>query len=248
MDLELKGKKVIVTGGSRGIGKAIAEQFAEEGCDVAICARNPAPIESCVDELKKRGINAFGSIADITDRDAFREWVDLAASELGGVDIFISNVSAISMDWEECVRTDILGMVNAVEAVLPHIEKSDYGSILAISSKAALLSLPAMKSYAASKAAIISYMSSLCVELAPKGIRVNTVSPGDVFFEGGSWDMAKQHDQQAWNAAVKRNRLGRLGTPEEIAKTVVFVSSPASSFTSGANVLVDGASMDHVQF
>lgn len=248
MDLKLSGKKVIVVGGTRGIGRSIAECFSEEGCNVAICARNKDQVDETVKFLQAKGNMAYGERVDVTDTVNFKKWINHATNTLGGLDIYISNVSAQSSDWEKSYQVDILACVHGIEAALPHLEKSPHASIIAIASKAALLKVPSYKAYSAVKAALISYISSLSKELSPKGIRVNIVSPGEIYFDKGFWHRIEKEDPELFKKTLEKNNIGRFGTPEEVARTVVFLSSPAASFISGANLLVDGGSLEHVQF
>ncbi|HZR43946.1 MAG TPA: SDR family oxidoreductase [Ktedonobacteraceae bacterium] len=248
MDLGLRGKKAIISGATRGIGRSIAECLATEGCDVAICARTATEVNEAVSAMRVHGVNAMGSNLDVANTSAFAQWINQAAEDLGGLDIYISTVSAQSFDWARSFEVDIQACVSGVEAALPHLKKSDHGSIVAIASQAALLSVPSYKPYSAMKAALISYMSSLSRELAPLGIRVNVVSPGEIYFEGGFWQRMEQEDPDLVAEALHKNILGRFGTPLEVARAAVFLASPAASFISGTNLLVDGASKEHVQF
>lgn len=257
MDLKLKGKKAIVTGASRGIGLRIARQLADEGVDIAICSRTPASVDSAVAELKKKGINAIGSAVDITDRDAYMAWIASAAEALGGLDIFVSNVSAGPATpgeegWHKDFEADVLGAVRGCEAALPYLRRSDAGSIILISSisgvMAKALPAPGVHAYGSCKAALIAYGAQISKELAKEGIRVNTVSPGPILFEGGDWDHIKNNAPAIYEAAVKECVIGRLGTPEEVAAAVVFLASPVSGFTLGQNLHIDGGYMQHVAF
>ena len=171
MDLQLKGKKAIVTGATKGIGLAIAETLAGEGCDIAVCARDGALVETTVADLSTRGVQAHGASADVTDGDSFRQWIEQAAEQLGGLDIMVANVSALAgasdeAAWRAGLETDVLGTVRAVEAGLPFLEKSDCGSIVAIASTAALENFFGVRAYNAIKAAVIAYMSALASTVA----------------------------------------------------------------------------------
>lgn len=257
MDLELKGRKAIVTGASKGIGLRIAQLFAEEGVDVAICARTQADVQKAVEGLKAKGVNAIGDAVDVTEGDKYVAWIDSAAKRLGGLDIFVHNVTASPSTpglrgWDLAYNTDIMGAVRGVEASLPHLRQSKSAAIVMIASISGVMSkvLPAPGAYAygAAKAAVISYGAQISKDLAKQGIRVNVVSPGPIYFEGGPWDRVKQRLPQAFAAAQEECVIGRLGRPDDIANAVAFLASPRSGFTVGQNLHVDGGFMQHVAF
>ena len=193
MDLGLKGKRAIVTGGTRGIGRAIASLLAAEGCDIAICARQGRrPDRRC---LGAQRVKATGGAVDVADLPALRGWIDEAAEALGGLDIFVANVSALAqgMDeasWRRGFEIDVMGTVFGIEAALPLLEKSDAGSIVVVGSTAMAEIYGPNRSYAAVKATLVPYVKGLARNLAAKNVRANIVSPGNVFFEGGVWDIA----------------------------------------------------------
>ena len=253
MDLGLKGLKAVLAGASKGIGKATAEALAAEGCDVAICARGQAAVDSTVADLKSKGVNAFGASVDMADNDAYRAWVAQAAEQLGGCDIFISFASAgggpASEDsWKATFNLDLMATFRGVEAAMPYLEKSKHGSIVAVSSTAALEDFFGPQAYNAVKAAVINYASALSQQLAPKGIRVNTVSPGPVYIDGGSWDMIKTHMTPLYDQTVKAVPMGRLGTGDEVGRAIAFIASPAVPFMTGTNVVIDGGVTKRVQY
>lgn len=256
MDLKLKGKKALVTGGSRGIGLRIARSLADEGVDVGICARGREGVDNAVAELSERGVNVIGDAVDIMDGKALVSWIDASADRLGGLDIYISNVSAGpgpgEEGWQHCIDADIWGTVRGCEAALPHLRKTENGSIVLITTISGVMSkalrAPGILAYGSCKAAVIAYGAQLSKEVAPEGIRVNMVAPGPIYFEGGPWDNIKQHAPQVYEDAVKECVIGRLGTPEEVAAAVVFLASPVSGFTTGQNLHVDGGYMMHIAF
>ncbi|MBX3446144.1 MAG: SDR family oxidoreductase [Parvibaculaceae bacterium] len=256
MDLGLKGKKAIVTGGTRGIGRAIAETLAREGCDVAICARNQDQVDEAVAALSKLGVKAHGGIADIADGEGLKKWIGDTAKAMGGLDILVANASALAngndeKSWRACFEIDVLGAVNALEAALPFLteaaKKSGDASATFISSISAAENDNA-NAYGAQKAAQIHLAKGYARQHAPAHIRVNTVSPGTVYFKGGVWNMIEDHMPAMFKQAMERNPTGRMATPQDIANATVFLASPASSFTTGTNLVVDGAISRRVNF
>ncbi|MGD9535677.1 MAG: SDR family NAD(P)-dependent oxidoreductase [Alphaproteobacteria bacterium] len=255
MDLELRGKRAIVTGGTRGIGRAIAERLADEGCHVAVCARDAAQVKATVAALADRGVTAIGDAVDVTADASFRAWIAKAVDALGGLDILVPNVSALGgavapdeKSWRLGFEVDVLATVRTVEAALPYLEKSAAASIVAIASTAAVESFGGVRPYNSVKAALVNYMANLAHALAPKRVRVNSVSPGTIYFDGGVWDQRRQHAPEVYKMALSRNPMGRMGTPDEVAKAVVFLASPAASFITGTNLIVDGALTQRVQY
>src|SRR5438552_5485982 len=199
MDLGLRGMKAIVTGGTRGIGRAIATQLAAEGCDVAICARSAGPVQETVTALARSGVKATGGAVDVADLPALRNWIAEAADALGGLDIFIANVSALAqgMDeaaWRRGFEIDVMGTVFGIEAALPILQESDSGAIVVVGSTAMAEIYGPNRSYAAVKATLVPYVKGLARNLAEQNIRANMVSPGNVFFQGGVWDIARQRN------------------------------------------------------
>ena len=234
MDLQLTGKTVLVTGATRGIGRAIAERIALEGANVAICARHSDCVAEAVAALKATGSMAWGMAVDVADAGALRNWVERAAAELGGIDIVVANASAMSFGLNreafQCAfDVDLMHTVTLVEAAMPYIERSKAGSIVAIASIAAIEDLPlnhySEASYGALKAALLSYMKSLARAVAPKGIRANVVSPGNTFFEGGAWHQIQRDQPEMFRNAVTMTPMGRMARPEEIANVVVLAAS-----------------------
>jgi 3-oxoacyl-[acyl-carrier protein] reductase len=253
MDLGLKGAKVLVTGSTKGIGRAIAETFAAEGANVGICARNLADVDSAVAALKTQGVAAFGGSVDVSDGAALKAWVSDMASKLGGVDAVVANVSALSISqdeesWQKEFSTDMMGTVRLVDAAMPYLEKSSAGAIVTIASVSGREVDFASGPYGTFKAAIIHYTQGLAYQLAGKGIRANSVSPGNTYFEGGVWNMIKDNNPELYKTALALNPTGRMGTPQEMANAVVFLGSRAASFITGTNLVVDGALTRGVQF
>ena len=246
MDLGLKGKRVAVTGGSKGIGRAVADGFAAEGANVSICARNAQEVTATVQALKGKGVQAFGRAIDVADAQALADWIKSSAAELGGLDALVCNVSALAVgdtaeSWEKSFRTDMMHSVNAVAAAVPFLEKSDSASIVLISSVSGFEVDFAAGSYGAIKAALIHYAKGLSRQLVGKGIRVNCVSPGNTYFDGGIWQNIEKNMPDLFQSTLKVNPTGKFGTAQEVANGVVFISSPMASRVSGTNLVIDGA-------
>ena len=253
MDLGLKGMKAILAGASKGIGRATAETLASEGCDVAICARGQAGVDKTVASLKGKGVKAFGDAVDMSNGDQYTAWVKRAAEQLGGCDIFISFASAgggpaSEETWKAVFEVDLMATWRGIQAALPFLEKSKAGSIVAISTTAAVEDFLGPQAYNAMKAAVINHASAMSQALAPKGIRVNTVSPGPVYIDDGSWDMVKTHMKPIYDMTLKAIPMGRLGNAEEVARAITFIASPACPFMTGTNVVIDGAFTKRVQY
>lgn len=256
MDLQMKGKRAIITGATRGIGRAIADTLADEGCHVAICARNGDQVAQAVEALKGKGIFACGDAVDITDGAALQAWIQKAIDLLGGLDILISSAGAMAMganeeSWKRNFQLDIFGAVNAVEASLPALEASAKekgdAAIVGIGSTAAV-SAGAPSSYGAVKGALVHFIKGVSRQNASKHIRANVVSPGMVYFEGGVWHRTEQRAPDMFKASMARNPMGRMASPQDIANAAVFLASPRSSYTTGINMIVDGALTDRVNY
>jgi NAD(P)-dependent dehydrogenase (short-subunit alcohol dehydrogenase family) len=246
MDLGLRGKNVLITGGSKGIGLAIANLFAAEGANVAICARNADTVGNAVKALAAKGVKAWGQGIDVADPVALKGWVEAAAKELGGIDCIVCNVSALAVgdteeSWEKSFRVDMMHTVNAVASAVPYLETSKDASIIIISSVSGFEVDFAAGSYGAFKGALIHYAKGLAHQLVPKGIRVNTVSPGNTYFDGGIWQNIENGSPDLYKSAMALNPTGRMGTAEEVAFGVVVLASPLASRISGTNLIVDGA-------
>ena len=253
MDLGLKGKRAIITGGTRGIGRAIATQLAADGCDVGLCARDADQVAAAVTDLEKTGVKATGGVVDVTDAAALKSWVEGAAADLGGLDIFIANVSALSQEldeaaWRHSFEVDMMTTFNGAEAALPLIKESDAGAMVFIASISALEISRGARPYGAMKAAVLHYTKGMARTLAPEGIRVNAVSPGNVYFEDGIWGRMERERPEFFAGMLAANPMGRMGTPQEVANAAVFLASPAASFITGTNLIVDGALTQGVQF
>jgi len=247
MDLGLNGKRAIILGGSRGIGRYTAELLQSEGCAVGLCARDRAGVDAAVEHLTSLGgAKIFGQAADLSDSEATRAFAKAAIAELGGVDILIHNASGFGVgseeaDWQRSFDVDIMAGVRAVDEALPHLQKSDSPSIVFVGSMASKYHFGRPPSaYGPAKAAMRAYANELAQNYGKDGIRANVVSPGAVWFPGGSWDDRKKENPKFYAAVEKGIPLGRLGTGEEIARIIVFTASPAGLWLNATHIAADG--------
>jgi 3-oxoacyl-[acyl-carrier protein] reductase len=252
MDLGLSGKKAIITGSTRGIGRAIANLLADEGVDLAICSRNQAEVDTAIAELGAKGVKVFGSVVDVADRDAYLAWIADMGKKLGGIDIFVPNVSAgggnmSEEGWQNNFNIDLMGLTRGVEATMPFLEKSSAAAIVVISSTAGVETFMGPQPYNAIKGALIIHAKQLSQALAPAGIRVNCVSPGPIYIEGGAWEYIKNNMAELYDSTLAQIPQGHMGTAQEIANAVAFLASPAASLITGVNLVADGGFTKRVQ-
>lgn len=250
MDLGLQGAKIILSGGTRGIGRAIAEGFIAEGATVAFCARDAAAV---ADAQARLGSNSFGTALDITEPSAVEAWTADAAARMGGIDVVVPNVSALAggsdiETWRHAFETDLLGTISMVNAALPSLSRSQAGAIVLISSVSGREVDMFAEPYGVLKSALIHYGKTLSVKLAPQKIRVNTVSPGNVYFPDGVWGRIEHETPETFARCLAMNPMGRMGRPDEVANAVLFLAGKAASFTTGTNLTVDGGLTRGVQF
>ena len=253
MDLGLKGKKVIMNGGAHGLGLASLKIFAAEGADVAFFSRDDAKVKAAVETLSAHGGKVHGEAFDMTGNpEGYKNWLSKAADALGGCDIFIHTASSsgqgATQDWQRSFDMDIMGGVHGIETLTPALEASGSGSVIFMSSTAAVETFIMPQAFNALKAALITYGSQLSQAMAAKGVRVNTITPGPIEYPGGNWEMIKGAMQDFYNGTVAQMPMGRLGEADEVARAVVFIASPASSYITGANLIIDGGFTKRVQF
>src|SRR4051812_13349309 len=251
MDLELAGKRALVTGATRGIGRAIAERLAAEGCALAICARNGGEVERAAGELRQNGAAVHGAAVDVTDAPALERFVAQAGDALGGLDLLVANAGgsaggerledAAAEDWRTTFDLNVVHAAVAARAAVPLMRTAGGGAMVFIASISGLRPQPRAQ-YAAAKAAEIHLAASLARELGVDGIRVNALSPGSILFTGGGWDRRRRNDAEAFEQWVRAEfPLGRLGRADEVADVTCFLLSARASWISGTNVVVDGA-------
>ena len=248
MDLHLAGKKVIVTGASKGIGLAIANEFAKEGASVSICARGRDSLESARELVARNGGNVHADICDVSYKKNLIKYIENAVQNLGGLNILVNNPSGFGRSddedgWQAGIDIDLMALVRASWTAVPFIEKTGGGSIIHTSSISGLTSSLRTPPYGAVKAAVIQYTKTQALQLASKNIRVNCIAPGSIDFPGGTWDDAKKNNPKLYAGIQNSIPFGRLGRPEEVAKLAVFLASDAASWVTGETVAVDGGQM-----
>ncbi|HUS42301.1 MAG TPA: SDR family oxidoreductase [Ilumatobacteraceae bacterium] len=251
MDLGLSGKKALVTGATKGIGRAIAETLLAEGASVAICARNAEGVDAAVAEMSSLG-TVVGAAVDAADGDALAAWVGSSADQLGGIDIYVHNTSgkpARSTDaWINNFNIDLMSLVLGVGAAADALSDGG-GSVVSIGTTAVTEHFASGSgSYSAFKAAVTNWTLGQAQVLGAKGIRCNVVSPGPIFIEGGDWNMIKDNMAPFFEATQKNHPGGELGTAQDVADVVAFLASERAKHVNGVNVTVDGGFLKRVDY
>ena len=245
MDLGLQGRRVVVAGGSRGIGRAIAIGFAQEGAHVSICARGQAALDATRADIAALGVTAHAASCDLARLDDIAGYVQAAADALGGIDILINNASGFGRaddeaSWEASLSVDLLATVRASRDAMPFLEQGRDPAIINIASGSGINPSVRTPAYGAAKAAVIHYTRTLGATVAKKGIRVNCIAPGSIEFPGGSWERRKTEAPALYNAILNAIPAGRLGVPEEVARVVVFLASPMANWVTAQVMQVNG--------
>ena len=246
--MQLSGKRVVVMGGSRGIGRAIALGFAQEGAAVAICARGAGALEATRAEIAALGVTAFAAPCDLAEAAQIARFIPEAAAALGGLDVLVNNASGFgSTDdeagWSAAFHIDMMATVRASQAALPFLERSGAGAIVNVSSISALRASARSAPYGAMKAAIDHYTGSQAKMYAARGIRVNAVAPGSIEFPGGMWEKRRLEGAPLYEEIRRQIPSGRLGEPEAVADVVLFLASRRARWVTGQSVVVDGGQL-----
>jgi 3-oxoacyl-[acyl-carrier protein] reductase len=247
MTIDFTGRKAIICGGSRGIGRSIALGMAAAGADVSICARGAETLEQTRLEIAAFGGKAHAASVDLADGAAIKDYIAAAAAALGGIDVLVNNASGFGMTdtqqaWVVSLAVDVLAIVHATQAALPFLTASK-GCVINTSSISALRPSVRSAPYGAVKAAVIQYTSTQAAMYAAAGVRVNGIAPGSIEFPGGSWERRKTDNPTLYNAVLNSIPFGRLGKPEEVANVALFLASPLASWVTGQTIVVDGGQL-----
>jgi 3-oxoacyl-[acyl-carrier protein] reductase len=248
MKIDFSGTKVVVCGGSRGIGRSIALGFAQAGAAVSTCARGSAALEAVRAELAKFGSTVHTAACDLASASDIERYIPAAAQALGGIDVLVNNASGFGLGndetaWSVGIDVDLLATVRASRAAEAFLTASGSGAIVNVSSISGFRPSARTPAYAAVKAAIIQYTSSQAALLARKGVRVNCVAPGSIEFPGGVWEQRRTSAPELYNSILKSIPFGRMGKPEEVANVVLFLSSPLAGWVTGQTISIDGGQL-----
>ncbi|MGE7470994.1 SDR family NAD(P)-dependent oxidoreductase [Bosea sp. NPDC003192] len=246
MAKDFTGKRVVVMGGSRGIGRSIALGFAAGGASVSICARSAGPLEATRREIEAFGVTAYAASVDLADAGAIKAYVPAAVEALGGLDILVNNASGFGHSddeegWAASLNVDMMAVVRGSQAAIPHLKPGS--SIVNISSISALRASSRSAPYGAVKAAVMHYTASQAKMLARRGIRVNCVAPGSIEFPGGAWEDRKTSNPELYQSTLASIPFGRMGKPEEVAEVVLFLASDKASWVTAQSIVVDGGQL-----
>ncbi len=245
---EFTGRRVVVMGGSRGIGRSTALAFARAGAAVAICARGAEALAATRREIEAEGVPCFAAPADLADAAAIDRFVPAAAEALGGINVLVNNASGFGRgddeaSWAASVAVDLMAIIRATAAALPFLEHASDGAVVNVSSISAMRATKRNPSYGAIKAAVIHYTASQARMLAARGLRANGVAPGSIEFPGGSWERRRTEDPELYNSTLGQIPFGRLGTPEEVAEVILFLASARARWITGQTIVVDGGQL-----
>jgi 3-oxoacyl-[acyl-carrier protein] reductase len=252
MDLGLTGKRAIVTGATKGLGRAIAETLLDEGASVAICARDADGVSAAVEQLAGRG-TVWGTAVDAGDGDSLRAFVAEAIEQLGGLDIYVHNTSGkpgkTIEAWQKNMDVDLMALIHAADAASQALSESGNGVLISIGTSAVGEHFASgANSYTAFKAAVTNWTLGQAQVLGAKGVRCNVVSPGPIWVDGGDWNRVKDGRPEFFEATEKAHPMGKLGEVQDVANAVAFLASPAAKHINGANLTVDGGYMKRVDF
>lgn len=252
MDLGLKGKRAIVTGGTKGIGAAIVDLLIAEGAQVATCARSPEGVKALQHRAEQNNHKITASVCDVGNKENYQNWLQESVNALGGVDVFVANVSGMGGDgeegWQRSFDVDLMATVRGCESLLAPMAEGGGGSMVIISSISGLESVGGAGAYGTIKAGLFAYSGQLAEMVGSHGIRVNAVSPGPIHVDGGFWGNVKTEQPEMYSGVCARHPSGRMGTTQEVANCVVFLASDAASWVTGTNLVVDGGMTKRVQF
>jgi 3-oxoacyl-[acyl-carrier protein] reductase len=242
MTFDFTGRRVVVCGGSRGIGRSIALGFAKAGAAVSICARGQKGLDAARHELGAKG---HAAPCDLADHEEILQYIAEAADALGGIDVLVNNASGLGLGddeaaWQAGFAVDVMATVRATHAAMPYLERSHDASIVNISSISGLGASTRTPAYNAVKAVLFNYTKSQAAKLAPQRIRANAVAPGSIEFPGGLWEQRKTDDPALYQGTLAGIPFGRMGAPEEIANVVMFLASPLARWITGQTIVVDG--------